>query len=42
MGTTGTIMGVSMFMKEQNPDVKIVGVQPKDGARIPGIRKWAP
>lgn len=40
MGTTGTIMGVSRFLKEQNPDIKIIGVQPKDGAQIPGIRKW--
>ena len=40
MGTTGTIMGVSRFLKEQNPAVKIVGVQPEEGARIPGIRKW--
>jgi len=40
MGTTGTIMGVSRFLKEQNPNIKIIGVQPKDGAQIPGIRKW--
>jgi cysteine synthase B len=40
MGTTGTIMGVSMFLKEQNKNVQIVGVQPGDGAKIPGIRKW--
>lgn len=40
MGTTGTIMGVSTFLKEQNKEVVIVGAQPKDGARIPGIRKW--
>ncbi len=40
MGTTGTIMGCSRFLKEQNPDVRIVGCQPKDGASIPGIRKW--
>lgn len=40
MGTTGTIMGTSTYLKEQNPNVQIVGVQPKDGARIPGIRKW--
>jgi len=40
MGTTGTIMGVSRYLKEQNPKVQIVGVQPKDGARIPGIRRW--
>ena len=41
MGTTGTIMGVSKYLKEQNPNVQIIGCQPKDGARIPGIRKWA-
>jgi len=40
MGTTGTIMGVSRFLKEQNPDVCIVGCQPEDGSQIPGIRKW--
>ena len=40
MGTTGTIMGTSTYLKEQNPDIKIVGVQPKEGSRIPGIRKW--
>lgn len=40
MGTTGTIMGVSRFLKEQNKDVQIVGCQPTDGSRIPGIRKW--
>lgn len=40
MGTTGTIMGVSRFLKEQNPDVQIVGLQPADGASIPGIRRW--
>lgn len=40
MGTTGTIMGVSKFLKEQNPNVQIVGCQPTDGSRIPGIRKW--
>jgi len=40
MGTTGTIMGVSKFLKEQNPKVCIVGVQPEEGAQIPGIRKW--
>lgn len=40
MGTTGTIMGVSSFLKEQNKDIVIVGAQPKDGAKIPGIRKW--
>lgn len=42
MGTTGTIMGTRRFLKQQNPNVKIVGVQPCDGAQIPGIRKWAP
>lgn len=42
MGTTGTIMGVSTYLKEQNPEVQIIGAQPKDGARIPGIRKWSP
>ena len=40
MGTTGTIMGVSRYLKEQNPNVTIVGAQPSDGAKIPGIRKW--
>tara|TARA_R110002073_G_scaffold57778_4_gene146784 strand:+ start:215509 stop:216399 length:891 start_codon:yes stop_codon:yes gene_type:complete len=40
MGTTGTIMGVSTFLKEQNKNIVIVGAQPKDGAKIPGIRKW--
>ena len=40
MGTTGTIMGTSRFLKEQNPDIQIVGVQPKEGASIPGIRRW--
>ena len=42
MGTTGTITGTSTYLKEQNPDVTIVGVQPEEGARIPGIRKWSP
>jgi S-sulfo-L-cysteine synthase (O-acetyl-L-serine-dependent) len=42
MGTTGTIMGVSRYLKEQNPDVKIVGLQPQDGSKIPGIRRWQP
>lgn len=42
MGTTGTIMGNSKFLKEQNPNVRIVGVQPEEGSRIPGIRKWSP
>jgi cysteine synthase B len=40
MGTTGTIMGVSRYLKEQNNDIQIVGVQPVDGASIPGIRRW--
>jgi len=40
MGTTGTITGVSLFLKEKSEDIKIIGVQPKDGARIPGIRRW--
>ncbi len=40
MGTTGTIMGVSRFLKEQNPAVQIIGCQPTDGSQIPGIRKW--
>jgi len=42
MGTTGTIMGASRFLKEKNPSVEIVGVQPRDGACIPGIRRWPP
>ena len=42
MGTTGTITGVSRYLKEKNPDVVIVGAQPADGSSIPGIRKWAP
>ena len=42
MGTTGTIMGVSRYLKEQNPAVQIVGTQPKDGSSIPGIRRWSP
>ena len=40
MGTTGTIMGTSCFLKEQSKKVQIVGVQPEDGSKIPGIRKW--
>ncbi|MFM8632088.1 MAG: cysteine synthase CysM [Betaproteobacteria bacterium] len=42
MGTTGTITGVSRYLKEKNPGVVIVGAQPADGSSIPGIRKWAP
>ncbi|MEQ1778623.1 MAG: cysteine synthase CysM [Nitrosomonas sp.] len=42
MGTTGTIMGCSRFFKEQQPTIRIVGVQPEEGAQIPGIRKWSP
>jgi cysteine synthase B len=42
MGTTGTIMGVSRYLKSQNPDVKIVGTQPTEGSSIPGIRRWSP
>lgn len=42
MGTTGTIMGVSRYLKEQNPNVQIVGTQPKEGSSIPGIRRWSP
>ncbi|MEE8429158.1 MAG: pyridoxal-phosphate dependent enzyme, partial [Gammaproteobacteria bacterium] len=41
MGTTGTIMGVSRFLKEKNADIEIVGVQPVEGASIPGIRRWS-
>jgi cysteine synthase B len=40
MGTTGTIMGVSRYLKEQNPEIQIVGCQPTEGSKIPGIRKW--
>lgn len=40
MGTTGTIMGCSRYFKEKNPDIQIVGLQPADGASIPGIRRW--
>ncbi|MES2024916.1 MAG: cysteine synthase CysM [Pseudomonadota bacterium] len=40
MGTTGTIIGVSEYLKEQNPEIKIIGVQPDEGSQIPGIRKW--
>ncbi len=42
MGTTGTIMGVSRYLKEKNPEVQIVGTQPTDGSSIPGIRRWSP
>lgn len=40
MGTTGTIMGTSRYLKEKNPDIKIIGLQPDEGASIPGIRRW--
>lgn len=42
MGTTGTIMGVSRYLKEQNPLIQIVGTQPTEGSSIPGIRRWSP
>lgn len=42
MGTTGTIMGVSKYLKEQNNNIQIIGTQPKEGSRIPGIRRWSP
>ena len=42
MGTTGTITGVGRFLKQQNPGVQIIGAQPSEGSRIPGIRKWSP
>lgn len=42
MGTTGTIMGTSRYLKEQNPNIQIVGVYPEEGSQIPGIRKWSP
>ncbi len=42
MGTTGTIMGTSRFLKSKNPDIQIVGLQPEEGASIPGIRRWSP
>ena len=42
MGTTGTIMGVSRYLKEQSPNVQIIGTQPTDGSSIPGIRRWSP
>lgn len=41
MGTTGTIMGVSAYLKQQNPDIQIVGLQPVEGSSIPGIRRWS-
>ena len=40
MGTTGTIMGVSRYLKEQNSEIEVIGLQPKEGSRIPGIRRW--
>ncbi|MFT7110353.1 MAG: cysteine synthase B [Psychrobacter glaciei] len=40
MGTTGTIMGTSRYLKEQNPDIQIIGLQPQEGSAIPGIRRW--
>ena len=42
MGTTGTIMGTSTYLKEQNKNIQIIGAQPADGSKIPGIRKWSP
>ena len=42
MGTTGTIMGTGRYLKSENPEIQIVGVQPMDGSRIPGIRRWSP
>ena len=42
MGTTGTITGVGRFLKQQNPGIQIIGAQPSEGSRIPGIRKWSP
>ena len=41
MGTTGTITGVSMYLKSKNSDIQIIGVQPEDGSKIPGIRRWS-
>lgn len=41
MGTTGTISGIGSFLKSQDPNIRVVGVQPEEGARIPGIRKWS-
>jgi cysteine synthase B len=40
MGTTGTITGVARYLKEKNPTIRIIGAQPQEGSRIPGIRKW--
>jgi cysteine synthase B len=42
MGTTGTITGVSTYLKSMNPAIQIIGAQPSEGSQIPGIRKWAP
>jgi len=42
MGTTGTIMGVSRYLKEQNSEIEVIGLQPKEGSQIPGIRRWPP
>ena len=42
MGTTGTVMGTSTFLKEKNKNIQIIGAQPTDNSRIPGIRKWSP
>lgn len=42
MGTTGTIMGTSRYLKEQNSNIQIIGLQPKEGSQIPGIRRWSP
>jgi S-sulfo-L-cysteine synthase (O-acetyl-L-serine-dependent) len=42
MGTTGTIMGVSKYLKEKNPSIQIIATQPTDGSQIPGIRRWSP
>jgi cysteine synthase B len=42
MGTTGTIMGTTRYLKERNPAIQIVGVQPTEGSSIPGIRRWPP
>lgn len=42
MGTTGSIMGVSKYLKSKNPDIKVIGAQPQEGSKIPGIRRWSP